>query len=182
MCGCQGGVRGCQGACMVVGGCMHGCGGMHGCGWCAWLLGGACVGARGHAWLLGGVCGCQGVCVVAGGMHDCEGHVIVGDVYLVVGGCAWLWGVCMVGGMHGCRGVCIGYDEIRSMSGRYASYWNAFLLIFSCGEEPSPGRSTSRDWPPSKSWSIIASTSSSPTSGSSPAPSSKYQIYNRPLV
>ena len=26
------------------------------------------------------------------------------------------------------RGVCIGYDEIRSMSGRYASYCNAFLL------------------------------------------------------
>ena len=25
-------------------------------------------------------------------------------------------------------GACIGYDEIRSMSGRYASYWNAFLF------------------------------------------------------
>ena len=37
--------------------------------------------------------------------------------------------MCMVaGGMHGCWGACIGYDEIRSMSGRYASYWNAFLL------------------------------------------------------
>ena len=50
-------------------------------------------------------------------------------------------GVCGCGGMHGCRGgvhgcggacvvagqVCVGYDEIRSMSGRYASYWNAFL-------------------------------------------------------
>ena len=24
-------------------------------------------------------------------------------------------------------GACVGYDEIRSMSGRYASYWNAFL-------------------------------------------------------
>ena len=24
--------------------------------------------------------------------------------------------------------ACIGYDEIRSMSGRYASYWNAFLF------------------------------------------------------
>ena len=43
------------------------------------------------------------------------------------------------GGMRGCRGACmvacmvagegcIGYDEIRSMSGRYASYWNAFLF------------------------------------------------------
>ena len=65
----------------------------------------------GHAWLVGGVCGCRG------GMHGCGG-------------------VCMVaGGMHGCRGVCmvaggacVGYHEIWSMSGRYASYWNAFLL------------------------------------------------------
>ena len=39
-------------------------------------------------------------------------------------------GVCMVvGDMHGCRGrACIGYDEIRSMSVRYTSYWNAFLF------------------------------------------------------
>ena len=33
-------------------------------------------------------------------------------------------GACLVAG-----GACIGYDEIRSMSGRYASYWNAFLFI-----------------------------------------------------
>ena len=41
-------------------------------------------------------------------------------------------GVCMIaqGGMHGCfwRGGVHGFsDEIRSMSGWYASYWNAFL-------------------------------------------------------
>ena len=54
--------------------------------------------AGGHAWLPGGMHGCQG------GMRGC-------------------WGVCMVAGV-----VCIGYDEIRSMSGRYASYWNAFLF------------------------------------------------------
>ena len=30
----------------------------------------------------------------------------------------------MVAGGRGC----IGYEQIRSMSGRYASYWNAFLL------------------------------------------------------
>ena len=58
---------------------------------------------------MGGMCGCRGVCVVAGG------H-------------AWL-----LGGMHGWGdvwswGACIGYNEIRSMSGRYASYWNAFLF------------------------------------------------------
>ena len=49
----------------------------------------------------GGMRGCQGVCVVAGGV--------------------W-WGVCVVA-----RGACVGYDEIRSMNGRYTSYWNAFL-------------------------------------------------------
>ena len=35
------------------------------------------------------------------------------------------------GGMRGCSAGGeggVGYDEIRSMSGRYASYWNAFLL------------------------------------------------------
>ena len=63
----QGGVRGCRGACMVVGGhawlwgghawlpraCVV-AGGVHCCG-------GACVVARGHAWLQG-----MGACVVAG--------------------------------------------------------------------------------------------------------------------
>ena len=72
----------------------------------------------------------------------------------VAGGCAW-WGVaggvhgkgvCMAGGMHG-RGACVaggaymaggvpcmppgryyGYG-IRSMSWRYASYWNALLSL-----------------------------------------------------
>ena len=39
------------------------------------------------------------------------------------GACVVATGVCVVAG-----GACMGYDEIRSMSGRYASYWNAFLL------------------------------------------------------
>ena len=65
MCGCWGGIHGCQGACVVAGGVMCGC----------W---GACVVAGGHAWLRG-VCGCGGVCVVGGGhawlpggMHGCQ--------------------------------------------------------------------------------------------------------------
>ena len=44
-------------------------------------------------------------------------------------------GVCVLalgGGVHGCTGgacmVAPGGGEIRSMSGRYASYWNAFLF------------------------------------------------------
>ena len=95
-----GGMHGCQGACMVAEGCV-------------WLWGG-------HAWLLGEAC------VVARGMHGCWGHA------WLQGGHAWLQGgLCMVaGGMSGCSGgACVGYDEIRSMSGRYASYWNAFLFL-----------------------------------------------------
>ena len=86
-----GGVHG-WGACMVVeGDGVHDCRGMHGCR-------GACVVARGCAWLQGGhawlwgACMVVGVWVVVGVMHGC-------------GGCAWLWGACMVvGGMHGCGG------------------------------------------------------------------------------
>ena len=102
------------GACMVaLGGCMVGCsqgglGGMCGCsqGGHAWLLWGACmVAPGGHVWLLLG-----GACMVALGGH----------VWLLLGGHAWL----LRGGMRGF------FDEIRSMSGRYASYWNAFLFKF----------------------------------------------------
>ena len=61
----------------------------------------------GRAWLLWGACvvapGGEGACVVAlGGVH----------------GYSWGGGVC---------GIRLD-TEIRSMSGRYASYWNAFLL------------------------------------------------------
>ena len=118
----QGGMHGCRGVCMVVEG-----GGMYGC--------------RGHAWLQGGMCGCKGVCMVArGGMHGCGGHawlwgcgwllgscMVVGGV-LGCGGHAWLWGAYMVVGWGVAGGACLGYDKIRSMSGQYASYWNAFLL------------------------------------------------------
>ena len=80
-------------------------GGMHGRGVCVWQ--GAC---------MAGVCVC-----VAGGMHG-RGHV-------------WQ-GVCVAGGMHsrdhvwqqGMHGTHVPplarYYEIRSMSGRYASYFN----------------------------------------------------------
>ena len=100
---------------MVAGG-VHGCqGSMHGCR-------GACMVAGGGWWacMVAG-----GVCVVVGGMHGCRGAYMVGGR-----GHAWLWGACMVVGVHGCRGVCIGYNEIRSMSRQYASYWYAFLFIY----------------------------------------------------
>ena len=66
----------------------------------------------------------RGACMVAGGVRDCGGACMVGKgacmvsggACVVAGGHAWLWG-----------GACVGYNEIRSMSGWYASYWNAFL-------------------------------------------------------
>ena len=106
--GCSGGVHGCSGVCtwLLQGG-MHGClGGMHGCS----QGGGVCVVAPGgHAWLLwGGMCGCSG------------GHawLLGGACVVAPGGHAWFLG----GGVRGF------FHEIRSMSGRYASYWNAFLF------------------------------------------------------
>ena len=63
---------------------------------------------------------CEGY-VFTGVCHSVHGE---GRAWLLPGGHAWLlWGACMAapGGVHGFS------DEIRSMSGRYASYWNAFL-------------------------------------------------------
>ena len=95
-------------------------GGLHGCsgGGHAWLLQGACVVApEGHAWLLGGVC----MVALGGSMCGCSGGGVCG---CSGGGHVWLLpgGACMVA-----RGI-RRETEIRSMSGRYASYWNAFLL------------------------------------------------------
>ena len=77
-----------------------------------------CPHGGGHAWFFPGGCVwffLGGACMVAPGGH----------AWFFLGGHAWLLpGGCMVF----CGGACIGYDEIRSMSGRYASYWNAFLL------------------------------------------------------
>ena len=65
---------------------------------------------------------------------------IWGACMVLFGGRAWfysggvhgfIWGGMrgfIWGGMHGFFSF-FGYNEIRSMSGRYASYWNAFLYI-----------------------------------------------------
>ena len=108
--GCTGGgMRGfIWGACVVLfGGCAwFYLGGIRGFirGACVVLFGGVCV------VLFGGVCGfIRGACVVLFGGH------------------AWFYSA--GGGVHGF--FCFsGYNEIRSMSGRYASYWNAFLLYY----------------------------------------------------
>ena len=65
----------------------------------------------------------EGACVV-GGVHGGGGGMHGRGVCLVGGHGG---GACVVGGVHG-GGMCGRYYEIRSMSGRYASYWNAFLL------------------------------------------------------
>ena len=48
-----------------------------------------------------------------------------GHAWFYLGGHAWFYSG---GGMHGFFSF-FGYNEIRSMSGRYTSYWNAFLFI-----------------------------------------------------
>ena len=71
--------------------------------------------ARGGACVVGDMCSRgvhgRGACVAGGGVHG--------------------RGACMAGGgMHGWEGACVivsRYYEIGSMSGRYTSYWNAFL-------------------------------------------------------
>ena len=62
----------------------------------------------GHAWFY------------SGGVH---GFIQLGMHGFIQGACVVLFG----GGMHGFFSF-FGYNEIRSMSGRYASYWNAFLF------------------------------------------------------
>ena len=98
----RGGMRGCSGgACMVAWG-----GGV--CMVAPGGMGGMRGCSGGHAWLLWGG-------VHAGGLRGCSGGVCM----VAPGGCV----VALGGGMHGFS------DEIWSMSGRYASYWNAFLFI-----------------------------------------------------
>ena len=95
----------------------------------------------------GGVCGqgcaCPGVCVPRGCMA--RGHACLGAC--VARGYAWpgaVWpgGHACLGGVHGWGvGVAGGVHAMhtprpdttrysRSMSGRYASYWNTFLFFF----------------------------------------------------
>ena len=90
-----------RGACMVARGRAWLLGGVHGCGGHAWLWG-ACMVARGCAWLQGGMCGCEGHAWLWGACTVAWGACVV------AGGCAWLQGACMVagawvvaGGIHG---------------------------------------------------------------------------------
>ena len=102
----------------------------------------------GHAWFyLAGVCMVlfRGRCVVlfGGGVW----FYLQGCAWFYLGGCAWFYlggHVWFSLGGHAwfyLEGMCgffsfFGYNEIRSMSGRYSSYWNAFLFqynfVYSC--------------------------------------------------
>ena len=108
---------------------------MHGFSWgaCVVLFGG------GHAWFYLGVCGfiwaaCVvlfgGACVVLFGGHvwfylgGLAWFYLGGHAWFYSGGHAWFFGGDVCGFFSFFR-----YNEIRSMSGRYASYWNAFLFL-----------------------------------------------------
>ena len=93
---------------------------------CVVALGGACmVAPGGHVWLLWGVCmvAPRGACVVA----PRGAWLLRGACMVAAGGHAWFFGGACVVFRGGVRGF---FDEIRSMSGRYASFWNAFLFYF----------------------------------------------------
>ena len=71
--------------------------------------------------------------VLFGGVH---GFIWGGMHGFIWGVCVVLFGGCMV--LFGGGGICgffsfFGYNEIRSMSGQYASYWNAFLFKLNLG-------------------------------------------------
>ena len=120
------------GACMVLFGghvWFYLAGGMRGFIWRghAWFyLGGVHGFIRGHAWFyLGGhawfYLGGR-ACVILFGGHAC---FIQGACMVLFGGHVWFYSG---GGMRGFFSF-FGYNKIRSMSGRYASYWNAFLFL-----------------------------------------------------
>ena len=110
--------------------------GVHGfIGGHAWFYSG---GVRGFIWrgmhgFIWGVCMVLfgGVCMVLFG--GCAWFYSGGCVWFYSGGCAWFY----LGGMRGfIRGGSMrvffsffGYNEIRSMSGRYASYRGVLVLL-----------------------------------------------------
>ena len=145
--GGHGFIRGRGVMCVVLLGGMRGFIQRGGGGACVILFGGACVVLfRGHAWFYSGghAWFYLGAYVV---LFGGPAWSYLGGMHGFIQGCAWfysggvhgfIWGACMVlfgwacmvlfrGGMCGFFSF-FGYNEIRSMSGRYASYWNAFLF------------------------------------------------------
>ena len=109
---------------------------VHGGVYASW---GVCVLPEGHA-CFWGVCVLPRGCVLSGGCVCFPGHAyfLGGGMPASCGGVQASQGACFLG-MHGFFGY-IGYNEIWSMSGRYASYWNAFLFLFSCSFQQKFGK------------------------------------------
>ena len=85
-----------------------------------------CAGVHGRGACVVGMCAWQGG-IHGRGMHDGGGGMHGRGACMAGGVCgrwghAW-WGACMAHPPPPSR-----YYEIWSMSGRYASYWNAFLF------------------------------------------------------
>ena len=134
------------GACMVPLGGMHGCsqGGMHGCSQGGWCMGydeiweiqsmSRWYASYWNAFLLI-VFSIFTACNEVGArqyFQKCVSRISVHGGACMEGRHVWQGGACMggwvwQGGMHG-GGMRGRYYEIRSVSGRYASYWNAFLF------------------------------------------------------
>ena len=118
-----------RGACVVLfgGACVVLCGGhapFYSGGACMVLFGGRAWFYSGgvHGFIRGGVRGfIRGAWFYLGGVH---GFIRGGHAWFYSGGRAWFYS-----GGHAWFFQFFGYNEIRSMSGRYASYWNAFLLM-----------------------------------------------------
>ena len=126
---------------------MHGQGGMCGEGGHVWQRA-ACI-AKGDMYGAGVTCVAEGVCVAAGGMHgrgDMHGrgyvwhaggmqsgvHAWQRGACIAKWGHAWRRGMCCRG--HAWWGACMAGGSVRGRrdghcSRRYASYWNAFMLI-----------------------------------------------------
>ena len=124
------------------GACVAG-GGVRGRGGC--VAGGACM--AGGACVAGGCVAGGGMCVVLFSWGGVRGIIRGGRAWFYSGGmrgfirggmrgfirggmCGFIRGVrgFIRGGVRGFFSFS-GYNEIRSMSGRYASYWNAFLFL-----------------------------------------------------
>ena len=95
------------------------------------ILGGAWFYLGGHAWFFSGACvvffGGRGMCGFIQGVC----MVLFRGYMVLFGECAWFYSGGVCGFIWGGRAwffSFFGYNEIWSMSGRYASYWNAYLF------------------------------------------------------
>ena len=130
-CMLPGGIHASQGACVLPGVCAY----FLGCVCTSWgcaCFPGVCMLPRGHSCFPGacmpGGGGMRnwGACMLLGDMHVCQGAYMLhgGHACQVVERMYNRGGMCA---MHAASPDATRYS--RSMSGRYASYWNAFFFV-----------------------------------------------------